>query len=198
MPVPSREHEIELTVRKSRFIARAGPAASREAALALLERTRQRYPDARHHCWAYLLGLPESASSAAANDDGEPGGTAGRPILNVIQHKGIGDVMVVVSRYFGGIKLGAGGLVRAYAGATEAVLSALPTEPYQARNAVTLLLDFSREQAVRHWAENHNADVLRVDYAQQVTMELSVPESSLQTLDAFCASQPEILRTESR
>ncbi len=196
MPIPLREHEVEISIRKSRFVARAGPPDTRGAAMALLERMRQRYPDARHHCWAYLLGQPESASSAATSDDGEPGGTAGKPILNVIQHKGLGDVMVVVSRYFGGIKLGAGGLVRAYAGATEAVLSELPTAAPQPRTAVTLRLDFPREQALRHWAQVHDAEILAVHYGEQVGMRLLVPDTKLSDLDTFCAALRDVRRME--
>ncbi|CAG0912002.1 unnamed protein product, partial [Cyprideis torosa] len=108
--VPASRVEHELVVNKSRFIAWIAPASDREQAMALLDEARLAYPDARHHCWAYVLGNPSNAASAAANDDGEPAGTAGKPILNVIQHKAIGNIMVVVIRYFGGIKLGAGGL----------------------------------------------------------------------------------------
>lgn len=192
MPVPAQEHEVAIEVRKSRFIARAGYAESREQAMALLECMRHRYPDARHHCWAYLLGNPEAASSAAASDDGEPSGTAGKPILNVIRHKGIGDVMVVVSRYFGGIKLGAGGLVRAYAGATEAVLSELPLKEHIPSATVTLRLDFAREQPLRHWADVNGAEILGVGYGQQVTMQLRVPDQRLAALEAFCAAMQDI------
>ncbi len=122
-PTPAQFIETETEVKKSRFIARATKVTDRQSAIAFVEQAKQDYPGARHHCWAYLLGNPASASSAAANDAGEPSGTAGKPILNVIQHKGVGDVIVVVIRYFGGIKLGAGGLVRAYSGAAEAVMS---------------------------------------------------------------------------
>jgi len=102
--------EAQYTVKKSRFIARVVPIGSREDALAAVAVAKRDYPDARHHCWAYLLGEPGDARSAGMSDDGEPAGTAGKPILNVLQHGKFGDVLVVVIRYFGGIKLGAGGL----------------------------------------------------------------------------------------
>ncbi len=184
--VPQRDLEVVLEVKRSRFIARAGYAESRAAALANVAQARLDHPDARHHCWAYLLGDPARTASAAMNDDGEPSGTAGRPILNVIQHKGIGDLVVVVIRYFGGIKLGAGGLVRAYAGVTELVLSQLPTRPCQPRCEVALALEFAQEQPLRHWAGGHEAEIIRVDYGAEVVVTLSLPAAVLAELERFC------------
>lgn len=184
--VPAETLEREIEIKKSRFIARAGFVCSREEAMAFLERTRHDYADARHHCWAYLIGDPATAASAAMNDDGEPSGTAGKPILNVIQHKGLGDVMVVVTRYFGGVKLGAGGLVRAYSGATEAVLSALRVTQQEARSEGVLQLDFSQEQPLRHWAGEHDAELAAVDYGDRVSVRLVVRDKDLEALDQFC------------
>lgn len=186
---PATTLERELEVKKSRFIARAGAVSSREEALAFVDKARADYPDARHHCWAYLLGNPATAASAAMNDDGEPGGTAGKPILNVIQHKGIGDVIVVVSRYFGGIKLGAGGLVRAYAGATQLVLAELPLTEHLPQCTYRLVLDFPQEQPLRHWIEQHQANLLSVDYRQQVHARVAVPEEQTEAFDAFLGAQ---------
>lgn len=188
-PTPAGTVEAETEVKKSRFIARAAKVTERAAALAFVEQAKRDFPDARHHCWAYLLGNPEAVSSAAANDAGELSGTAGRPILNVIQHKGVGDVVVVVSRYFGGIKLGAGGLVRAYSGAAEAAMSILPLEQARPVKDVELSLDFAKEQLLRHWAEQHEAELLQVDYGEQVRLRLSVPQDALDELGAFCAAQ---------
>ncbi len=188
-PTPAHATETEIEVKKSRFIARAAKVTNRQSAIDFVEQAKQDYPDARHHCWAYLLGNPASASGAAANDAGEPSGTAGKPILNVIQHKGVGDVIVVVIRYFGGIKLGAGGLVRAYSSAAEAAMSLLPLQQAVPMQEVRLLLDFAKEQLLRHWAEQHEAQVLKIDYSQQVLMQLSVPESAMAELSAFCAAQ---------
>lgn len=180
-PTPAETVEAETEVKKSRFIARATKVSDRKAALAFVEQARRDFPDARHYCWAYLLGNPASVSSAAHNDDGEPSGTAGKPILNVIQHKAVGDVVVVVIRYFGGIKLGAGGLVRAYSGAAESAMSILPLEQAIAMQAVTLRMDFSKEQPLRHWLEKNHGEV--------VTMELDVPRTEVEALRAFCSAQ---------
>jgi len=188
-PIPAQIFKHEIEVKKSRFIARVGHVVSREQALAFVEQAKADYPDARHHCWAYLLGNPASAATAAMNDAGEPSGTAGKPILNVIQHRGIGDVIVVVIRYFGGIKLGAGGLVRAYAGATQAALEKLPVKEYQPQTVLTLLLGFHQEQPLRHWASLHEAKVLSVNYTQDVTVTLALPDSEIAALQQFADAQ---------
>ncbi|MFI9652480.1 YigZ family protein [Guyparkeria halopsychrophila] len=186
---PAATLERELSAKKSRFIARAGPATDRQAALAFVDAMKADYPDARHHCWAYLIGNPATAASAAMNDDGEPSGTAGKPILNVIQHKGIGDLIVVVTRYFGGIKLGAGGLVRAYAGATQQVLAELPLIEHRPQRAFTLAFDFADEQPLRHWANLHGAQLLSVDYGPRVTARLDVPLEQVEAFEAFLGAQ---------
>lgn len=187
--VPARLHEIETEVRKSRFIAWVAPVTDRAAAMEVVAEARRRYPDARHHCWAYVLGRPGAATNAAMSDDGEPSGTAGKPILNVIEHKGIGDLIVVVTRYFGGIKLGAGGLVRAYAGATEAALSSVDLMTPRPVETVRILCDFSGEQPVRQEVGRHEGSVDSVAYAEQVSMTLTVPEMALSSIESFCASQ---------
>lgn len=182
---PASTLERELEIKKSRFIARAGKVSSREEALAFVETVQADYPDARHHCWAYLIGNPATAATAAMSDDGEPGGTAGRPILNVIQHKDIGDVIVVVSRYFGGIKLGAGGLVRAYSGATQLVLAELPLTEHRPQRHYRLRFDFAHEQPLRYWASQHQAKLLSIDYGEEVTASMAVPEEQVDIFEAF-------------
>ncbi|MFP4252816.1 MAG: YigZ family protein [Guyparkeria sp.] len=186
---PAGTLERELEAKKSRFIARAGAVDSRDAALAFVESVRADYPDARHHCWAYLIGNPDAAATAAMSDDGEPGGTAGKPILNVIQHKGLGDVIVVVTRYFGGVKLGAGGLVRAYAGATQRVLAELPLTEHRPQRRFTVIFDFAAEQPLRHWLDGHGATLLSIEYGPQVSAELIVPEEQVAQFEAFLGAQ---------
>ncbi|OQX32259.1 MAG: YigZ family protein [Candidatus Sedimenticola endophacoides] len=185
-PVPAGIGEQTTEVKKSRFIARAYPVSDRASALRIVARVKREFPDARHHCWAYLLGNPAAASSAAMSDAGEPSGTAGRPILNVIQHKGIGDLLLVVVRYFGGIKLGAGGLARAYGGAAEAVLSGLPLTRHRTLVARSLLLDFAREQPLRHWLGQHDGEITSVDYDSGVGLRVTLDEAHLEALETFC------------
>ena len=184
-PIPAASHELTHEIKKSRFIARAAYAPDRPAAMALLAQAKLDYPDARHHCWAYLLGDPHNAASAAMSDDGEPGGTAGKPILNVLQHKGVGDVMLIVIRYFGGIKLGAGGLVRAYSAASQQVMETLPIETRIAKVTCSLQVGFAQEQSVRHWLAVHGGEVVEVIYAAGAGISLTLPEQNLNLLKTY-------------
>lgn len=184
--VPAAEAVAEIEIRKSRFIAHAAHVTDREAAMAWLDSLRARYPDARHHCWAYLLGNPEQSSSAATGDDGEPSGTAGKPILNVLQHKGVGDVMIVVVRYFGGIKLGAGGLTRAYGQAAQAVMEVLPLKQQENRAEMRVRCDFAEEQALRQWLSQHQGRVMSVDYGQGVELRVELTEAAVPDWLSFC------------
>jgi uncharacterized YigZ family protein len=180
--VPRQSIETELTAKKSRFIARAGPAMKRVDAMNFLGRARDDYTDASHHCWAYLLGPPDQPLGAAMSDDGEPSGTAGRPIQNVLQHKNVGDIVVVVIRYFGGIKLGAGGLVRAYSSAAQQVMEQLPTVNFVQRTCWRLRMDYSHFQDLRHWLTQHDGSLLECEYTEQVLCNVEFP---LQTREAL-------------
>ncbi len=186
-PVPKASLETLYEIKKSKFFACAGMADSRESAMAFLAEIKAQYPDARHHCWAYILGNPWSPKSAAMSDDGEPSGTAGKPILNVLQHKGVGDIMLVVTRYFGGIKLGAGGLVRAYSASAQQTMEQLEIVEHISLTPVTVELDFKHEQYLRLWTEQHGGKVVTVEYQQQVRMYLAIVDSSLEALQALAA-----------
>lgn len=187
--VPARAIEWEYEVKKSRFIARAARAQNREEAMALLEQARQDYPDARHHCWAYLIGNPHSPTTVAMSDDGEPSGTAGKPILNVLQHKDVGDIMLIVIRYFGGIKLGAGGLVRAYSHSAQLAMTELQTEAQVPMSQCQLRGDFAFEQSLRHWLSQHQGQVIQVDYGQSIACQIALPDDKLELLLSFAVGQ---------
>lgn len=187
-PVPAVQHEILYEIKKSKFIAFAAFAGSREAAMEQLAKIKTKYPDARHHCWAYLLGSPNQPSSLAMADDGEPSGTAGKPILNVLQHKNVGDVIVIVTRYFGGIKLGAGGLVRAYSAAAQQVMEQLETKQEVSLRELSLNVDFKHEQFVRHLTQQFQGKVTSCDYADCVTMTLALPEQKVREFETDVAS----------
>lgn len=135
----------ELEVRRSRFVCDVAPATSEEAARALIEQVRAGSRDAGHHCTAYLLG--PDAATARSNDDGEPSGTAGAPMLAALRGRGITDVVAVVSRWFGGTLLGTGGLIRAYGDSTEAALAAATTVTREERD--TWSLDVGHEHGPR-------------------------------------------------
>lgn len=188
-PIPAERARAEIEIKKSRFIAYADYVESREQAMQMLAELKAQYPDARHHCWAYLLGDPSCASNAGMGDDGEPSGTAGKPILNVLQHKDVGDVMLVVVRYFGGIKLGAGGLTRAYGQAAQAVMEVLPIKTFEARSELQLVCDFAEEQAVRHQVEQLGGQILQIDYSEQVAVMLEIPLAAQDEFEAFLANR---------
>ena len=179
-PVPAKRVETLYEIKKSKFIACAGFANSRESAMALLDSVKQRYPDARHHCWAYVFGNPNSPSSAAMADDGEPSGTAGKPILNVLQHKDIGDIMIIVTRYFGGIKLGAGGLVRAYSAAAQQAIDALEVRQEIKLEPLSVDIDFKHEQFVRHLVEQAQGKIANCIYGSSVVINVELPLDALE------------------
>lgn len=188
-PIPAERSRAEIEIKKSRFIAYADLVESRAQAMAMLEELKTAYPDARHHCWAYLLGDPLCASNAGMGDDGEPSGTAGKPILNVLQHKGVGDVMLVVVRYFGGIKLGAGGLTRAYSQAAQAVMESLPIQTFEAQVTLQLECGFGDEQLIRHQLELLNGSILQTEYSEQVRLDVQLPLAAQTEFEAFLANR---------
>jgi len=165
--------EYELVVKKSRFLGRVEPCADRAAALARVAELREQHPGAVHVCWALLAG-----GHSAANDDGEPGGTAGRPMLDVLRHQGLDGVLATAVRYWGGVKLGAGGLVRAY---TDCIAQALLTAEKIERVAQVELgceLPYELEGRLRRLAEQHGAKLVDVRHEARVHMRLALPVTS--------------------
>lgn len=167
--------EIEYEIKKSLFIARLYSVLDKEQAKQAVENSRLTYPDARHHCWAYVIS---SGSSAAMSDDGEPSGTAGKPILNILQHKNVSEVIVVVSRYFGGVKLGAGGLVRSYVKAAQLVIDAVNLIEPVSMVQYKLEFEFASEQLIRHWLMQVEGELLSLEYKDKVFCLVSIPEQS--------------------
>jgi len=182
-----------LEIKKSEFIAYAYPVTSREQAMFHVEQLREQYPDARHFCWAYIIGDPDNTTSAGFDDDGEPSGTAGRPILNVLQHKSIGNVIVIVVRYFGGIKLGAGGLTRAYAGSAQAAVDEMILNPYVPMTQIQILAEFATEAQCRYMIESLGGHIDDVAYSKQVTLTATLAEADVENLKARLAMDGRVL-----
>lgn len=153
----------------SRFIAAAAPVFSVEEARAFIARIRAEFPDASHHVPAFLIGYGASVT-AHCTDDGEPQGTAGRPALAVLQGSGLGDVVVVVTRYFGGTKLGTGGLVHAYGEAVKAVLGVLPRAEKIPTHTVMLACEYSYFDRIRLLVQANHGQVLDEDFGADVTV----------------------------
>lgn len=173
--------EHEYVVKKSRFIALLAPVSSRDEAMQYLAQRQVQYPDARHQCWA-LLAPPDSGMA----DDGEPSGTAGKPIMNVLQHNDLTNVFALVTRYFGGIKLGAGGLVRAYSQATVEALDKAEVVTLEAQLSGAFNANFADERDIRYQLEQL-AITPTIDYSSQgITVQLSFAQSKQpQVLEAL-------------
>lgn len=185
-----------LEIKKSEFIAYAYPVMSREQAMFHVEQLRDQYPDARHWCWAYIIGDPNNTTSAGFDDDGEPNGTAGRPILNVLQHKSIGNVIIIVVRYFGGIKLGAGGLTRAYAGSAQAAVDEMSLCPYVPMIQVKIQAEFATEAQCRYVVERLNGTIDDVAYNKQVLLTVTIAEQDSDQLKTALAMAGKVLSTD--
>lgn len=176
--VPSRRVTVEQEIKKSRFITTVAHAPDKESALKLIESVRAAHPSASHNCYAYVAGNPSSGAEIGFGDDGEVAGTAGKPMLSVLQHRNIGEVAVVVTRYFGGVRLGAGGLVRAYTSSVTSALDSLPLKKAEPMMDLSITVPYQYESAVRHVLEKSGIDVTDAIYTEEVKILARVPESS--------------------
>jgi uncharacterized YigZ family protein len=168
-PIPAQETRCEIMVVNSRFIATAAPAFSVEAAREFIARIKQEFSDASHNVPAYLIGHGASVT-AHCHDDGEPSGTAGRPALSVLRGSGLGDVVVVVTRYFGGTKLGTGGLVRAYGDAVRAVLDDLPRAEKVLTHTLLVAAPYSFFERIHLAVAAHQGAILDEEFGTDVTI----------------------------
>lgn len=170
-PIPAEETRIEMRVANSRFIATIAPTFTVEEAKEFIQRIKAEYSDASHNVPAFLIGYGKS-TIAHCNDDGEPSGTAGRPALAVLRGSGLGDAAVVVTRYFGGTKLGTGGLVRAYGDAVREVLAILPRAERVSTYSVQLILPYNLYERVKALADEHAGTILDEQFAAEITLRI--------------------------
>lgn len=171
--------EHETVVNRSRFICYLSPCASIDEAKAQVKFFKQAYPQASHHCYAFLTKAANDSLGYGYSDDGEPSGTAGKPMLAVLQGGGIGQVCAVVVRYFGGTKLGTGGLQRAYADSVRQALIFLEAKTKIAMAAKTLACQYSQVDDVLHIISQAEGQVVKQEYLQQVLFSLCIPEAKL-------------------
>ncbi|TVP49901.1 MAG: IMPACT family protein [Halomonas sp.] len=162
--LPLTWHTAEIDVDKSQFLAWICHAPDISSFDALLNAAKSAHPHASHHCTAFIAGPPGEQNLIGFSDDGEPGGTAGRPMFHVLQGSQLGQIGCVVIRYFGGTKLGTGGLARAYAQAVNHALETLPTREVVERDTYTLRLTFANEAMARSWSDELNIPIEKVDY----------------------------------
>jgi uncharacterized YigZ family protein len=180
--VPLHEARCEFTVDRSRFISTAGCIFSVDEARGFIKRIRHEFPDASHHVPAFLIGHGAGVT-AHCSDDGEPSGTAGRPALTVLQGSGLGDVVVVVTRYFGGIKLGTGGLVHAYTEAVQNVLKILPVGEKVDTALIMLAFPYSYLERIRNLLKEIDGVVIDEEFAGDVTLTTQIRSVNI---ERFC------------
>lgn len=181
-PIPATVWRVEEEIKRSRFITTIGYTPSVEEARAFIASVRQEFPDADHHCWAYVVGPPGATAQIGLSDDGEPHGSAGRPMLTVLLHSGVGDICAVVTRYFGGVLLGVGGLVRAYSGGVQRALSTLPIHERVPTALVDVLLDYSAISLVQRLLPAYEASIVVQEFGVDANFRIELP---LSQLDAF-------------
>jgi uncharacterized YigZ family protein len=172
--VPAERARAEIRVANSRCIASAAPTGSVAAARDFIAEIRAEMPDATHHVYAYVVGHG-ATTTLGMSDDGEPSGTAGRPVLAVLRGSGLGDVALVVTRYFGGTLLGTGGLVHAYGDAAREVLAVLPRAAKIERRELLIVLPYNAYDQARRLVGSHAGSIVAEEFAADVTLHAQLP-----------------------
>ncbi|NVJ50624.1 MAG: YigZ family protein [Gammaproteobacteria bacterium] len=180
--VPAADIEVEEVIKGSRFITRIRNVATVAAAKNWLKTLREQEPTATHHCWAYIVGNPHSTTDLGCSDDGEPAGTAGKPMLNVLQHSHVGDLMAICTRYYGGTKLGTGGLARAYGGGVKLAMEQLTTCEKVVKVRLDATIDYDCGKDFEHLLQGHEGNILATDYGAQVNYQVELPKHQQEEL----------------
>lgn len=175
---PGADVTVETEVKHSRFIATLRRVGDASSAQSFVDEQRRLFPDARHHCWAYIVGDSASARAERSSDDGEPGGTAGIPMLQVLRARELVDVVAVVTRYFGGIKLGAGGLVRAYSGAVSSAVDAARLVGRERRELLTLTVDHAEAGRIEAELRGRGVLVLGTAYGASAVLTIAARDTA--------------------
>ena len=200
-PIPATRFRCEIEVERSRFLTTVQEVTSASEAQAFIAEIKAEFPDANHNCWAYLVGPPGSSDQIGLSDDGEPHGVAGRPMLTALQHSGLGDTAVVVTRYFGGIKLGKGGMVKAYTAAVQSALEQVPRGSRINWSHLRITLDYALLSSLERKLGEFECETLETLYMEKVRIDLKLPEeraeSFRQMLEDLTAGQC-LVETEQR
>lgn len=176
--IPKGRHRVELRVSNSRFIATVAPAFTVKEAQAFVKEIRAEMPDASHHVYAFKIGYGASVSEGMS-DDGEPSGTSGPPALAVLRGADLGDVALVITRYFGGTKLGTGGLVSAYSAAAKAVFESLETEEKVTRYRYVVRVSYPLREPVRRLLDEHECLLEDESFEADVTLTYLIPQEQV-------------------
>lgn len=174
-PIPAATCRVEDEIKRSRFITTLAHTPAREDTRVFIDQIRAEFPDASHNCWAFLIGPPGTTGNVGMSDDGEPHGMAGRPMLTGLTHSRLGDVTAVVTRYFGGTKLGKGGLVRAYSGGVQHALEKVQCTERVTRVAVLATIGYAAYESFKRLLPDFEVLVIAEDFGSDITCELAVP-----------------------
>ncbi len=181
-PIPAAPCRCEIEVNRSRFIASIEMVETPDQAQDFVARLKQEFPTANHNCWAYLCGPPGSSDRIGLSDDGEPHGVAGKPLLTALQHSGLGDLAVVVTRFFGGIKLGKGGMVKAYTQAAQSALEQLDVAEKIAWEELRFSCAYPLLSSIERLLPDYEATILEQQFAAQVVLHIRVAQEHLVAL----------------
>ncbi len=180
--IPARVHRVEETIQRSRFITTVARAPDADAAHSFIATIRDEFSDATHNCWAFVAGPPGTTTHIGMSDDGEPHGTAGRPMLTTLLHADVGEIVAVCTRYFGGVKLGTGGLSRAYSGGVKLALEGLPTEERVERVSVGVTVGYADVDALQRLVDEMDILIEDEEYGADVRYRLGVPAPDVEAL----------------
>ncbi len=175
-----RIYRVEQTIKRSRFITSIAHTNGVEEAKLFVEKVKAEFPDAKHNCWAYCAGAAGQTAFVGASDDGEPHGTAGRPMLTVLLHSGVGEITAVVTRYFGGILLGTGGLVKAYQSSVKQALDTLPITDKTILSKVLVTVDFKFINQLQNLLPKFDAVVDLQNFGANAAFSIKLPVSQVE------------------
>ena len=172
--IPKLPASYQEVIKRSRFIVDIARTPDVTSAKLFIEEIREKYSDARHHCWAHIAGSPCDNHALGFSDDGEPNGTAGKPMLNVLTGSGLGEITAVVTRYFGGIKLGTGGLVRAYGGSLNHALKELITTEKIPETIIEGISEYSHQGIIEQIFSSYKILDIKKDFSNQVNWKVKI------------------------
>ncbi|RKQ40166.1 IMPACT family protein [Enterobacter sp. R1(2018)] len=178
-PIPAESVCVSEEIKKSRFITLLAHTDGVAAAKAFVEQVRAQHPDARHHCWAWVAGAPNDSQQLGFSDDGEPAGTAGKPMLAQLMGRGIGEITAVVVRYYGGVKLGTGGLVKAYGGGVQLALNQLSTVLKVPLTEYTLQCDYAQLAGIEALLKQNDGLIVQSEFQASVLLKVALPQTQL-------------------
>lgn len=176
------ENSAEITEKKSKFIANIYNVESKEEAEEKIKQIKKKYYDAKHHCFAFSI-IEENGITQKSSDDGEPSGTAGAPILNIIKSNNLQNVLIIVTRYFGGILLGTGGLTRAYSEAAGTVVEQSKLIQKETGMEIELEIDYNDNEKFKYYCQKNNINIIKIEYAENILYKIELNEKEYKKIE---------------